>query len=88
MIKSIDTFIEYNGFWHHGEHWFDKNSVEDVEKLSLWIEHAKTSENYKKAVKVWSIGDIEKRETAKKNKLNYIVLWNVKDIDNLSLSHQ
>ena len=34
-----------------------------------------------------SIGDIEKRETAKKNKLNYIVLWNVKDIDNLSLNH-
>lgn len=38
-------------------------------------------------VKVWSIGDIEKRETAKKNKLNYIVLWNVKDIENLSLNH-
>lgn len=86
-IKSIDTFIEYNGFWHHGEHWFDKNSAEDVERLSLWIKHAKTSENYKKAVKVWSIGDIEKRETAKKNKLNYIVLWNVKDIENLSLNH-
>lgn len=81
-LPKTDTFIEINGFWMHGSHWFDKNSNSDIATLNLWKEKAKTSKMYKVAINVWTKSDIEKRECAIKNNINYIVLWTLNDIDN------
>ena len=82
-IVTIDTYIEYNGFWHHGGHWFDNTNKEDVKLLESWKIKARNSENYKKAVYTWSIRDLEKLKCARDNAINYIVLWNLKDIEKL-----
>ena len=37
---------------------------------------------YKVAITVWTKSDLEKRDYAIKNNLNYIVLWTLNDIDN------
>ena len=80
-IKSQDMFIELNLFWMHGFHWFDKNNAEDIFKLNTWKEKAKQGhKQYKAAVKVWSYSDLIKKDAAEQHKLNYIVLWNDKDI--------
>lgn len=83
-IEPIDTYIEYNGFWHHGGHWFDKDNLDDTMVLAEWKRKAVNSPNYKKAVYTWSIRDLEKRTCAINNNIKYIVLWNIKDILNLS----
>ena len=50
--------------------------------LQQWEEKAKTSQQYKRAIEFWTKRDIQKRDIAIKNNLNYIVLWNKTDIDN------
>lgn len=83
-IEPIDTYIEYNGFWHHGGHWFDKENPDDITMLAEWERKAETSQNYRKAIYTWCVRDIEKRTCAINNNINYIVLWNTEDILNLS----
>lgn len=74
-IKTTDTFIELNRFWHHGNHPFDENDEKDIEKLNEWKEKAKNSKSYENAVYTWTVRDVKKQETAKKNGLNYIVIY-------------
>ena len=35
---------------------------------------------YKTCIRVWTQSDVEKRNCAKNNKLNYVVLWSKQDI--------
>lgn len=72
-IPSLDLFIEYNGYWTHGLHPFNPLNKEDNLKLLKW--KTKESKQYKTAIKVWTITDPLKRETAIKNNLNFIELW-------------
>lgn len=82
-IKSRDMYIELNGDFSHGMHWYDENNLDDKKALYKWIA-AKYSENltvingktrYDNAISVWSKKDPEKRADAAKNNLNYIVFW-------------
>ena len=70
----------------HGGHWFDSNNQNDLDKLLVWSEKAKNSKLYEIAVEVWTKGDLEKRDCAIKNNLNYIVLWTLEDINNFILT--
>lgn len=75
-IVSQDMFIELNGTWFHGEHFFDKHSKEDVETLRLWEERAESGRTaYKEAIYRWTVDDLNKRNTAEMNDLNYLVFW-------------
>jgi hypothetical protein len=80
-IKSLDLYIELNLHWAHGEHLFDKYNKYDLEKLTIWQSKADAGNNYyKRAITTWTIRDPLKFETAKKNNLNYIVLYNDNEI--------
>lgn len=72
-IRSLDLFIEINASWMHGGHWFDSEDHNDMEKLSMW--KSKTKPQYKQAIKVWTQLDLEKRNVAVQNGLNYLVFW-------------
>lgn len=80
-IPDKDLFIEINGNWTHGEHWFNTDNLEDNEKLSIWKEKSKNSRFYKNAIETWTIRDVNKRKIAQDNNLNYVILWKKKDID-------
>ena len=75
-IPELDMFIEYNGFFTHGGHPFDINSVEDQQKLQIMKN--RYGENY---WKTWAIYDVDKRNCAKLNNLNYKELWNMKEAE-------
>ena len=81
-IKSLDVFIELNAYWMHGGHWFDADNADDLEKLQAWLSNDKPS--YDRAVYVWTDNDLVKRDTAKKNNLNYIVFWDC-DLQDLKM---
>jgi len=81
-IKSKDLFIECNFHWTHGFHWFDKNNKSDLEIVQKWKD--KNTKFYDIAIEVWTKRDILKRDTALKNKLNYLVFWNTKEFKNYS----
>ena len=72
-------FIELQGTWLHGLHPYNCNSIEDIDKLNKW--KSKNKKFYNIAIKVWTILDPKKRETAKKNNLNYVELFNKEDIN-------
>lgn len=81
-IPSEDVYIEYQGSWTHGYRPFDKSNEECLEQLELWKERARTSKYYQNAIEVWTKRDPIKRETAKKNNLNWIEFFTVDEFKN------
>jgi hypothetical protein len=75
-----DLFIECNFHWAHGKKPFDSNDMIDLAKLGYWQEKSKNSKFYKHAIKTWTVSDLEKRNIAAKNNLNYLVFWSLKDL--------
>ena len=80
-IKELDTFIELNMHWTHGQHPFDAEDPRDQATLLEWNKKAQTSSFYKAAIDVWTERDPKKRRTAKERKLHYIELFTPKDVD-------
>ena len=73
-IKSINLYIELQGHWTHGPHPFNENDKNDLALLNTWIEKS-NDQYYKYAVYTWTIRDIEKRNMAKQNNLNYLEIF-------------
>ena len=82
-LPNTDTFIEINGFWSHGKHFFDENNQNDLKILAKWKKKADQGHRqYINAIDVWTNRDKEKLKCAIKNKLNYIVIWTYTDLVN------
>lgn len=77
-VKSRNLYIELNGTWMHGGHWYGSSSQDDL-VLGKW--QAKGSEFYQTASHIWSESDVAKREVARVSSLNYIVFWDTKLLD-------
>lgn len=76
-ILSLDLFIELNGTWFHGKHWFDENDSEDIKRLQFLQKKASEGHPaYAQAIKVWTERDLLKRQIAFDNNINYLVFWN------------
>lgn len=85
-IKSLNLYIEYNGNWTHGKDShgkiygsFDKDNLEHIKLLEFW--KSKNTPFFKSAIYTWTILDVKKLETFKKNKLNYKIFWNIKEVE-------
>lgn len=94
-IKSLDLYIEFNGTWTHGKDThgniygsFNKYNPEHIKLLEFWRKKAKElnfkgeRKNYfNTAIYIWTDLDVRKLETFKKNKLNYKIFWNIKEVE-------
>ena len=78
FIPSMDMFVEYNGTWTHGGHPYDCGSEADAKRLAEW--KSKNTAYYKNAIENWTMRDVEKRNMAKSEGLNYVELWNMDDV--------
>ena len=74
-IKSKDLFIECNWFWMHGFRPYNPDDEWCQNQLSSWKEKAIIKKTYDHAIYVWTKLDVEKREVAKNNKLNFIEIY-------------
>ena len=77
-IEDLDMFIECNFHWTHGGHPFDPSSIKDQVKLEQW--KAKQTKYYNNAIKTWTKMDVEKRNKAKEENLNYKEFWSLKEL--------
>ena len=77
-IPSLDLYIECNYHWTHGGHPY-QNNEEDNKTIELW--NSKNTKYYNNAINCWTIKDVNKRNTAKKNNLNYIEFWNLNELE-------
>ena len=68
-----DLYLEIQGSWVHGGHPFDSNNIDDISLLECWKK--KGTEFYNSAINTWTVRDVLKRETAKKNNLNYLEMF-------------
>lgn len=82
-VKSRDMYIELNYHWTHNTHWFDIKDEDDYSTFEEWFGKASESKFYDNAVHVWTVRDVQKRECAAKNRLNYVVFWdnNLRDFE-------
>lgn len=74
-IVEDDLFIELNAHWTHGGRPFDDTDEECLQQLKEWKEKAKTSKFYENAIETWTVRDVKKLETAKKNGINYKTIY-------------
>ena len=79
-IPSIDLYIECNFHWTHGDHAYNENDSND--KLRLEYMKSKNNTYYNNAINTWTIRDVNKRNTAKANNLNYIEFWTFDEFKN------
>lgn len=80
-LPDLDMYIELHCSSFHNYHFYDKTDSVDVSYKFQLEEKAKTSNWYKTKLEVWTKFDIEKRNFAISNNLNYIILWNQIQID-------
>lgn len=77
--KGRDLFIEVNASWTHGYHWYD--TEKDAGVCTKWKDKSEDSTYYANALDVFTKRDVEKRETARVNSLNYVTLWDSAGMD-------
>lgn len=84
-IEDIDTYIEYQGYWHHGKDGksilgpYDMNNKEHQKILQKWQKKAEISKYYQIAVNVWTVRDPLKRQTAKENGLKWLEFFTINE---------
>ena len=74
-IPERDLFIELNGSWSHGGHWYEADREMDQRTVQTWLKKGQKSKYYRVALKTWTERDVRKREAARKAQLNYVTLW-------------
>lgn len=77
-IPSLDLYIECQYGWTHGNHPYDNNDKEDQSIVDKWKNN--NTEYYNNAIHTWIIRDVNKRNIAKHNNLNYIEFWNIDEL--------
>ena len=77
--KDKDLFIEVNASWTHNFHWYDVDS--DAVMVNAWKKKSDDSQYYASALKIFTKSDVEKRECARVNNLNYVTLWDSDGMD-------
>lgn len=70
-IPSKNLYIECNYHWTHGRHPYNKEN--DKETLEKW--KLSSTKYFLNAIHTWTIRDVEKRNKAKENNLNYIEIF-------------
>lgn len=74
-IPERDLFIELNGSWSHGGHWYEVDRKMDQKTVQTWLKKGKKSKYYRVALETWTKRDVRKREAARQVELNYVTLW-------------
>lgn len=74
-IPERDLFIELNGSWSHGGHWYEDDREMDQKTVRTWRKKGEKSQYYLNALGTWTERDVRKRAAAREAQLNYVTLW-------------
>ena len=73
-----DTYIEFNGTWAHGGHFYDQHDKTDRKTALKWKNSFHST--YRSAYQTWAVMDVKKRKCAEESNLKYIVFWTEKEV--------
>lgn len=76
-IKSLNMYIEYQGFYTHNFKPYNINDENDIKQAEEFLNNPKRYNTWE----TWTIRDVLKRETARINNLNFVELWNLKEAE-------
>ena len=76
-IPELGLYIEYQGFWYHGNKPYSEKDRDCIELVNKW--RNKNTKFYNKAIEVYTIKDPLKRKIAKENSLNWIEFFNMEE---------
>ena len=79
-LDKFNIWIELNISPFHDNHFYDSTNIDDIAQLELLKQKAKTSSWHESKMRIW-LKDVEKRDTATQNNLNYVVLWSRKELE-------
>lgn len=89
-LSDFDIYIELNIHFSHGKEPFNKDNqnhldiVKECERKSQEVNYkGKKKVKYLKAINTWIIDDVNKRQTAINNKLNYIEIFDKNKLEDL-----
>lgn len=87
-ISSLDLFIEYQGSMFHNGKPYTEECEEELEYIKSRNEILKKKSGnritrYDNLISTWAIRDVEKRNTAKKNNLNYLEIYPLYPLDEI-----
>ena len=77
-LDDLDLYIEIQGNWTHGNEPYNESNPSHQEILESWKSKSETHKYYKNAIQTWTIRDVHKRTTAKKNQLRYLEIFSCK----------
>lgn len=83
FIPSRDLFVELNGMWTHGGHWFDQTDLRDLQVIRNW--QARNTAYCMAAVTEWCQRDKTKRDAAGAAELNYVTFWDSQRLSDAQL---
>ena len=72
-FPSKDLYVEIQAHWTHGGHPYNKNNIEDINIIEKW--KAKNTKYFNNAINTWTVRDVNKRNTATQNNLNYVEIF-------------
>ena len=72
-LPKYDLYIEIQASWTHGFHPYESDNELDKYTLEIW--KSKNTDFYKAAIETWTVCDINKRNIAKQNNLNYLEIF-------------
>lgn len=72
-FPDYNLYLEIQGSWTHGYRPFNPSNNDDQRQLLEW--QSKNNKFYNSAINTWTVRDVLKRGTAKKNNLNYIEVF-------------
>lgn len=88
-IPSLDLFIEcqYGQFHHSRPYLGTEEDLKDIELLKENANRICKEKNvplsrYNIEIETWTIRDVNKRNIAKQNNLNYLEFWNIQELKN------
>lgn len=80
-IPILDLYIEYQGNWTHGPHPYIEEL--DAEAIEFIKNKSENSAFYKNAFIVWTKRDVQKRNEAIENNLNYLEIYPYIDLNDI-----
>ena len=79
-IPNLDLYIECNYHWTHGDKPYNENDQYSIDLINLW--KSRNTQYYNNAITTFTIRDVNKRNIAKQNKLNYKEFFNINEFKN------
>ena len=82
-LPMYDLYIELQGHWSHGRDGkkvygpYDPNNKDHRKLVEKWESRINIWESYVSSINVWTVRDPLKRETAKKNNLNWMEFFTI-----------